>query len=319
MEPDSLNNLTVLGGGVLGSQIAWHSAFKGKRVMVYDLHQQGLDSCELALNRYDAMYRGELDASEEDISGTRSRLEFTTDLATAVAGADLVIEAVPEIPEVKIQTYSDMAGLLPEHTLLATNSSTLLPHDFAAFTGRPEKYCALHFANKIWEMNIGEIMGHAGTSEATLAAVTRFAIEIGMVPIPVAREQNGYVLNSLLVPVLNAAQTLLTNGVATPEVVDRAYMIMNRGCTRGPFGILDIVGMTTAYNVFSYWGETNGDEQMSNNADYIKTHFIDQGKMGLASNEGFYRYPNPTYAEPGFLDVPDVSAAAELARITVLK
>jgi 3-hydroxybutyryl-CoA dehydrogenase len=318
MEDQSLTRLTVLGGGVLGSQIAWHSAFKGKHVKVYDLYEEGLNSCRAAHARYEDIYRKELGASNGEIAATRDRLDFTTDLAAAVAEADIVIEAVPEVPEVKKQTYSEMAPLLPSHTLLATNSSTFLPSDFALDTGRPEKYCALHFANLIWSMNIGEIMGHLGTSEHTLTAVTRFAIEIGMVPIPVEKEQNGYVLNSMLIPLGNAAQSLVTNGVASPEVVDRTYMIMNRGCAVGPCGMLDIIGMTTAYNIFSYWGEANADQQMLKNAEYIKTRFIDQDKMGLATGEGYYRYPDPAYAAPDFLDAPDVSAATEIAQKVLL-
>ena len=318
METQSLKKLTILGGGVLGSQIAWHSAYKGKQVTVYDLYQEGLDNCRSAHDRYETIYLQELGASEEDVKATRARLNFSSDLASAISEADIVIENVPEIPEVKIQAYRDMAPLLPAHTLLATNSSTFLPSDFAEHTGRPEKYCALHFANLIWKMNVAEIMAHPGTSEETLATITRFAIEVGMIPIPVEKEQNGYVLNSLLIPLGNAAQSLVTNGVASPEVVDRTYMIMNRGCAMGPCGMLDVIGMTTANNIFSYWGQANADEQMLKNAEYIRTNFIDQGKMGLASGEGYYRYPEPAYAAPDFLDPPDVAEAPEIARKVLL-
>ena len=151
----------------------------------------------------------------------RARLTYTTDLGEAVGQADFVIEAIPEIPKVKTEFYETMAGLLAEHTLLATNSSTLLARDFAVATGRPEKFCALHFANLIWIMNVAEIMAHPGTSEATLTSVTEFTIEIGMLPIPVHKEQNGYVLNTWLVPLLNAAQTLVTNGVTSTAPIWR--------------------------------------------------------------------------------------------------
>ena len=86
------------------------------------------------------------------------------DLKAAVAQADFVIEAVPEVPDIKTQVYREMAGLLPPHTLIATNSSTLLARDFAEATGRPAKFCALHFANLIWTMNLAEVMAHAGTA-----------------------------------------------------------------------------------------------------------------------------------------------------------
>jgi 3-hydroxybutyryl-CoA dehydrogenase len=162
-------------------------------------------------------------------------------------------------------------------------------------------------------------MAHANTSEETLRAVTRFAIEIGMVPIPVQKEQSGYVLNSMLVPLVTAAMTLVVNGVSTPETIDRTFMINHRGCKTGPCGIIDFVGMTTAYNITSYWGNQNNDEQMLRNARYIKEHFLDKGKLGLQTGEGFYKYPNPSYAAADFLDVPDVTKADELAKLALPK
>jgi 3-hydroxyacyl-CoA dehydrogenase len=313
-----ITNVSLLGAGVLGGQIAWQSAFRGKTVVVYDLYEKGLEQCRQDQRRYADIYRHSLGATDDMIAATRERLSFTTDLAAA-AGADLVIEAVPEIPDVKIAVYRELARYLPEHTLVATNSSTLLPSQFAEATGRPGKYCALHFANHIWDQNVAEIMAHPGTSEDTLVAVTRFAIEIGMVPIPVQREQNGYVLNSLLVPLLTATISLLANGVSTPETIDRTYMINNRGCRLGPCGIIDIIGMTTAYNVSNYWANEKQDEQLLQGARYIKENFLDKGKLGAQTGEGFYTYPNPSYAQSGFLDVPDISQAEELARLAMPK
>ena len=319
MSIESLKKVTLLGAGVLGGQIAWQSAYKGKQVTVYDLHDAGIEQCKTAQQTYAHIYQTDLNASDEELEATRSRLSFTTDLAAAVADADLVIEAIPEIPDVKIQTYTELAGHLPAHTLLATNSSTLLPSQFAEFTGRPEKYCALHFANLIWSLNVAEVMAHPGTADDTLASITQFAIEIGMVPIPVHKEQNGYVLNTMFVALANAAQTLITNGVSTPEVIDRTYMIMNRGCAMGPCGLLDVVGMTTLYNILSYWGDENNDEQMRNNAAYIKANFLDKGILGLQTGQGYYSYPNPAYQAADFLDVPDVSMALEISKMARLK
>jgi 3-hydroxybutyryl-CoA dehydrogenase len=232
------------------------------------------------------------------------------------ANVDLVIEAVPEVPEVKTGVYQQLAGYMPAHTLVVTNSSTLLPADFAAATGRPEKYCALHFANLIWLMNLAEIMAHPGTADSTLAAVARFAIEIGMVPIPVRKEQNGYVLNTWFVALLTASASLVVNGIATPEDVDRTYMISNPGCPMGPLGMIDMVGMQTAYNVSQYWGTVNDDEKMLANAKFIKQRFIDKGLMGVHTGEGFYKYPNPAYRAEDFLAVPDLSVVPEIVRLT---
>jgi 3-hydroxybutyryl-CoA dehydrogenase len=246
------------------------------------------------------------------VEGTRQRLTFTTDLARAVAQADLVIEAVPEIPDVKTSVYRQMAPLLPAHTVVATNSSTFLPSDFAAATGRPDKFCALHYANYIWSANVVEIMPHAATARATLETVTQFAIETGMVPIPVGTEHNGYVINTWFPALLSAAQTLVTNGIATHEDVDRTFLIANRGARMGPFGMMDIVGMKTNYDVSTYWGHLRGDAQMLANAEYIKTHLMDKGRTGILAGKGYYDYPNPAYEAADFLAVPPLSQLSDI-------
>lgn len=310
-----INHVTTLGSGVLGGQIAWHSAFRGKTVVACDLSEDTLSRCRAAHDHYAGIYRNDLGASEQAIAQTRTRLSYTTDLAVAVARADLVIESVPEIPDVKTAAYRKMAPLLREHTLLATNTSTLLPSEFAAATGRPEKFCALHFANLIWLMNIAEIMAHSATADDTLTQVTEFAIEIGMLPIPVRKEHNGYVINTWFVALLNAAQSLVTDGVSTPEDVDRSFLKCNPGASMGPMALIDMVGMQTPLNVLLYWGTRNGDQQMLRNAAYIKEHFVDRGLFGLPTGQGYYRYPNPAYQEQGFLAIPDLSRVPDLVAL----
>jgi 3-hydroxybutyryl-CoA dehydrogenase len=312
MSNSRLDRLTILGAGVLGGQIGWHSAFMGKTVVLYDPFPEALRKAAVANDTYAQIYAAELGASAADIAATRARLKLVSDLKAAVGEADFVVEAVPEIPETKARVYREMAGLLPPHTLVATNSSTLLARDFAEATGRPARYCALHFANLIWRLNLAEVMAHPGTARETLTAVTHFAIEIGMVPIPVQKEQNGYVLNSWFVPLLNAGVSLVVNGVATPEEVDRTFLIANRGCGIGPCGMVDVVGTKTAYDVCSYWGAVNNDAQMLKNAAYLKERFLDKGLQGMLGGEGFYTYPNPSYAAPDFLSVPDASVVPAL-------
>lgn len=312
MAHSNIDHVTVLGAGVLGGQIGWHSAFKGKTAVLYDPFPEALRKAQVAFETYARIYRADFGATDADIDATRARLAFSGDLAAAVATADLVIESVPEVPEVKTRVYREMARLLPPHTLIATNSSTLLARDFADATGRPHKFCALHFANLIWKLNLAEIMAHVGTDRETLTAVSSFAIEIGMVPIAVRKEQNGYVLNSWLVPLLMASVTLVANGVSTAEDVDRTFMILNRGCAMGPFGFIDAIGMKTAYDVASYWGTVNDDAQMLKNAAYIKERFLDKARLGRLAGEGFYKYPDAAYAAPDFLAVPDSSVIPEI-------
>jgi 3-hydroxybutyryl-CoA dehydrogenase len=313
----SVERLTVLGSGVLGGQIGWHSAFKGKTVVIYDPFPDALANARAILQRYATIYAAQFEASEGDLAATRTRVRFSNNLADAVRDADLVIECVPEVPAVKTAVYRDMAPLLPSHTLVATNSSTLLPRDFAEATGRPDRFCALHFANLIWSVNLVEVMAHPGTSQETLTSALHFAIEIGQVPIPVQKEHNRYVLNSWLVPLMSAALTLVVKGVATAEDVDRTYMIANRGCRMGPLGMADVVGMKTIHDISSYWGAISGDRQSLENAAYIKARFLDKGLQGMQGGEGFYKYPDPSYAAPGFLAVPSAASIPELVARTL--
>src|SRR5699024_3321094 len=166
----------------------------------------------------------------------------------AVADADFVIEADPEDVDIKTNFYKELGKVAPAKTVFATNSSTLLPSQFAEATGRPEKFLALHFANEIWKNNTAEIMKHPGTDVKYFNEVIEFAKAIGMVPLPLYKEQPGYILNSLLVPFLDAAEMLLLKEVADVETIDNTWMIAT-GARLGPFSILDVVGINTVYNI----------------------------------------------------------------------
>ncbi|WP_289016806.1 3-hydroxyacyl-CoA dehydrogenase [uncultured Ornithinimicrobium sp.] len=282
----TIQNVTVLGVGVLGSQIAFQSAYHGKTVMAYDLSQEAVDGLPERWDYLRPLYLRDLeDATPEKLDAAVGRITGTTDLATAVADADLVIEAVPEVLEIKRDTWQKVSESAPERTIFATNSSTLLPSAMADATGRPEKFLALHFANEIWRNNIGEVMGHEGTDRRWFEAVADFAEEIGMVPVRVKKEQPGYVLNSLLVPFLNAAADLLVRGVADVEDIDLTWRT-STGAPLGPFQIYDVIGMTTPYNL----ARSRDDESSQKFAKLLKEEYIDKGKLGVSTGEGFYRY-----------------------------
>ena len=221
-------------------------------------------------------------------------------MALAVKDADLVSESVPESVEIKTSFYTELGKVAPEKTILTSNSSTTIPSQYADITGRPEKFLALHFANGIWDANVGEVMGHAGTHKAIFDEVVAFAEAIGMVPIPIYKEQHGYVLNSILVPWLTASQSLFFNDIADYESIDKTWMI-STGAKIGPFGIIDMIGMQTVYNIALMNGTKNNDQIMLKRAARIKAEWIDKGKLGRSTGEGFYKYPNPAFANPDFL------------------
>jgi len=292
-------NITVAGSGVLGSQIAFQTAYHGFNVSVYDINDEAIERAKERIKKLKPRYQEDLGASNQELDAAYNRLSFYSDLSQAAADADLVIEAVPEVVDIKIDFYQKLGQVAPEKTVFATNTSTLLPSQFAEATGRPEKFLALHFANEIWKNNTAEVMMHPGTDKAVFDDLLEFAKAIGMVALPLYKEQPGYILNSLLVPFLEAGQMLLMKEVADPETIDKTWMIAT-GAPKGPFAILDIVGITTAYNIANAKGEA-GVPQFKELANLLKTEYIDKGKLGVATGEGFYKYPNPSYEQPGFL------------------
>ncbi len=295
-----IKNVMIAGGGTLGSQIAWQTAFHGFEVTVYDAFEKGLETSKTLHKQYADLFINTRGASHEDIYNTLTRLNYTTNLEQAVKDADLVSESIPEVVNIKKSFYNELGKVAPNKTIFTTNSSTTLPSQYAKETGRPEKFLALHFANGIWDANVGEIMGHPGTDPKIYDRVAKFAEEIGMVPVHIKKEQNGYVLNSLLVPLLNASADLLINDVSDIESIDKTWMISTRS-PFGPFGIMDMIGMQTMYNLDILWGEKLKDQNILNRAAYIKENYIEKGKMGMNSGEGFYKYPNPAYSKPDFL------------------
>ena len=218
-------------------------------------------------------------------------IKLELDLKVALQNTDIVIESMAENVEQKIDIYKKMADFLPTHTLLVTNSSTLLPSKFAKYTKRSDKYLSLHFANSIWKNNMTEVMGQKQTSQDSFDAVMEFAKSIRMIPLPVRKEKSGYLLNSMLVPLLFSGMDLYVNGISDPESIDQAWKL-GTGSPKGPFEILDTVGLTTAYNIVSMYLKVPSfiaPYNFKGMAKMLKI-YIDAGKLGKASGEGFYKY-----------------------------
>jgi 3-hydroxyacyl-CoA dehydrogenase len=279
-------HVTVVGAGVLGAQIAFQVAVHGVPVVAYDVDDQAVEAARARLQTIRTQYLADVGEDHRDAADAGiARITLTTDLSSCAADADLVIEAVPEVLALKERVYAELGRTAEESTVFATNSSTLLPSQLADATGRPDRFLALHFANHIWRQNTAEVMGSPRTDPAVFDRVLTFATEIGMVPIPVRKEQPGYVLNSLLVPLLGAAAQLVLRGVAEPETVDATWRI-GTGAPVGPFQIIDVVGLRTVHAIAS----ASDDEGARLWAAHLQTNYLDQGKFGVESGEGFYRY-----------------------------
>ena len=152
----------------------------------------------------------------------------------------------------------------------------------------------------MWDANIGEVMGHPGTDTVVFEQLLTFATEIGLVPIPIRKEHAGYVINSLLVPWCTAALDLLVQGISDVESVDRTWMITLQSGI-GPFGMMDRMGLGVVYHVAKLLGETTSNTGALDSARYLDEHLLQKGHLGVASGQGFYRYPDPAFARPGFV------------------
>ena len=294
-----VKNVTVAGCGTIGSQIAYQTAFKNFNVTIYDIDDTAIKAGKQRLTNIAKRYRDDLDLSDYQTRMIYDNIHFQTSLEKAVKYADLVIEAIPEVKEIKSDFYKKIAEFASEQAIFTSNSSTMLPSELAQDTGRPEKFMMIHFSNEIWKNNSAEIMKHAHTSPQTFHTVEQFAEHIGMLPLPLYKEHPGYILNSLLNPLFGAAQRLLIDGIADVETIDKTWMAAT-GAEQGPFGSLDAIGLKTVYHVSKLIGDS-GDESSKQIAEYIKKNYLEKGKLGAASGEGFYTYPDPVFKDTDFL------------------
>lgn len=312
-----MKNIVIMGGGVLGSQIAFQTAFCDYNVIVWLRSEGSIErtkaKLELVKNSYidainlmampegksfDNWCRGIADADNfnkdeliNKVMGLSDKIKLELDMKKALEDADLVIESMAEDFEAKKDLYLKMAPLLPEKTIVVTNSSTMLPSKLAKYTGRPDKFLALHFANSIWKNNTAEVMMHPKTEEKYFNEVMEFAKSIRMIALPLKKEKSGYLLNSMLIPLLFSGMDLYVNGVSDFESIDKAWLL-GTGAPKGPFQILDTVGLETAYKIVEMYLKVPSFLAPYNFKGMAKVlkEYIDAGKLGKASGEGFYKY-----------------------------
>ena len=315
----TIKKVTIAGGGVLGAQIAYAVAFHGYDVTIWGRREDSLERIKPRVDRLYETYKGELELapsyigaenpnyprsffnSKEDITAEKiaelkelnekvyKGFTYTTDLEEAFGDSDLVIEAIAEVVEQKKDFYEKIAPFLKDEAILVTNSSTLLPSMFREYTGREEKFLSLHFANNIHRQNLAEVMRHDRTSDEAFETVVEFAKTIGMYPAIVKKEQPGYILNSILVPLIDAGLSLYGNDVADPVDIDMDWKI-GTGSPKGPFEIIDLVGLTTVINISSNNPASNDPSTPIGKAMIKLKEMADNGHIGIESGQGFYKY-----------------------------
>ena len=315
--------IVVAGGGVLGSQIAFQSAYCGFDVTIWLRSEDSKTRTQPKLDSLKKSYEDALKlmkSSKEESNWCRgladydsfnydeclkkvedayNNIKLEVNMESAVKDADLVIESMAENEQDKINFYKKLAPTLSKKTVVVTNSSTLLPSKFAKYTGRENMFLSLHFANNIWRQNTAEVMAHDKTDKKYFNEIIEFANAIRMIALPVNKEKSGYLLNSMLVPFLLSAFDLMANEISDPETIDKAWTL-GTGAPKGPFQIMDIVGLTTVKNIVEQYQKVPGLfspllKKMLLPYNFkgmlkILNKYIEDGKLGKSAKEGFYKY-----------------------------
>jgi len=293
-ELKDINNILILGSGTLGLRVALASALNGYKVTIYDIREEAFVQAKRIQAELIKMLVGKEIISESDGQKAIQSQTFTTDGKQAATNADLVSESVTEDLELKKKVWAQFGELCPKHTIFTTNTSSLLPSLFADATGRPERFCALHF-HDVFYANVVDIMPNLKTETWIINLLKEYGESIQQTPVIMKHESPGYIFNAMLISVLGAAGALVTYDVASIEDVDRSWM-GNFKMPSGPFGILDEIGLDTAWHVIHVFK----DEKSKRFSKLLK-EYVDSGKLGRKTGEGFYTYPNPRFNEKDFI------------------
>jgi 3-hydroxybutyryl-CoA dehydrogenase len=267
---------------------------------MFDIAQQSLDLSRASHVKYAGLFQSNGRMSEREVGHVLSRIVYESDLPTASKDADIVSESVTESLEIKKSIYGALSQHCPPNTIFTTNTSTMLPSELAAFTNRPERFLACHVGRPVWDVGMLEIMPHAGTDPAVTDEVVAFTRKIGLTPIFLKKEQSGYISNSLIAPFITSALDLVSRGVALFEDVDRVWM-RGTGAPIGPFGMIDLMGIRTVHQALLHLAENAGRPEFLSITTYLKADFLDHGKLGVQSGNGFYSYPDPHFSQADFL------------------
>ncbi len=287
MKIDEVKNVSVVGAGNMGHQIALQCALYGFKTISTDVIPEVLKKAENFCDTYLAgrVQKGKL--TEEAAQKARSLISFTGDLSEAVKDADVVIEAVLERIDLKRKVFADLDKFAPPKAILATNSSYIVSSRIADVTNRPAQVCNLHFFNPALVMKLVEVVQGPHVSDETAQCMMDFSVKIDKVPILIKKEVDGFVLNRIFSVLTREALWMLEMGVASYEDIDKAC-VYGAGHPMGPFRLMDLTGIDLAYDIGMGRFHESGDLAHLPTPSIVKK--ITEGKFGQKTGEGWYKY-----------------------------
>ena len=286
MDLEDINTVAVLGAGNMGHGIAEVAAIAGYDVAMRDINdelvQDGYDQIEWSLGKL--ADSGQL--SEDDADAALDRVTPLVDMSEAVGDADVVIEAVPERMDIKKDVYQEVEAAAPDHAIFATNTSSLSITEISEVTDRPEQFCGMHFFNPPIRMPLVEVISGAHTADETLDTIEALAEEFDKTPVRVHKDAPGFIVNRVLVPLMNEAAWMLSEDEATVEEIDSTTKY-GMGQPMGAFELGDMVGHDVSFHVLDYMHEVLGDAYEPAPA-LVET--VENENLGQKTGKGFYDY-----------------------------
>lgn len=288
-----VQTVTVLGSGTMGAGIAQVCAQAGYRTRLFDADEMALERGMQRVREFweKGIAKGKTTTAQRD--AWRDNLERATDLAAAMKGVDLVIEAVPEDLALKQRLFADADRHAPKKAILASNTSSLSIHAIAGATQRPHRVLGLHFFNPVPLMQLLEIVRHDGVDPDVLATAQQVGAKLGKTTI-VVRDSPGFATSRLGIVLGNEAMRMLEEGVASAKDIDTA-MRLGYGHPMGPLELSDLVGLDVRHNVSTYLHSKLGGAHYKPPA--IATRLVKAGELGKKTGKGFYDWSDGTPRE----------------------
>jgi 3-hydroxybutyryl-CoA dehydrogenase len=281
----NIESIGVLGAGQMGNGITQVAACAGYNVVMIDIKQEyverGMNSIEKSLAKLVSKER----MTQEDADASLARIS-TAISRQAAADVDLVIEAIPEIPDLKFSTFAELDEICKPSTILASNTSSISIDAIASHTKRPSQVIGMHFMNPVPIMKLVEIINGSSTSEEVNSAVVEASAKMGKTALS-CNDSPGFVSNRILCPMLNEAILTLQEGVAEPEAID-GIMKLGMNHPIGPLALCDLIGLDTILHIMNVLYEGLGEEKYAP-CDLLK-EMVSRGDLGRKSGKGFYTY-----------------------------